>query len=105
MPRRPVRRQRRQQGMGSPAGSEPLEPRRLLSAAGLVAAYSFDEASGAVAADSSGLGNNGTLTNATWSTSGKFDDALSFNGSNSWVTVADSASLHLSSAVTLEAWV
>ena len=31
--------------------------------------------------------------------------ALSFNGSTSRVTVPDSASLHLSSALTLEAWV
>ena len=32
---------------------------------GLVAAYSFDEGSGTTAADRSGRGNNGTLTNVT----------------------------------------
>src|SRR3954453_20776823 len=105
MDRRPTRRQRRRQLAGRSAGAEPLEPRRLLSAAGLVAAYSFNEAGGSVAADSSGLGNNGVLSNAAWSASGKFDDALSCNGTNSWVTVADSASRPLASAVTIEAWV
>jgi chitodextrinase len=72
---------------------------------GLVAAYSFDEGAGTTVADASGNGNVGTITNATWSTAGKFGSALSFNGSTSWVTVSDSPSLDLSSAVTIEAWV
>src|SRR5262249_38047074 len=33
---------------------------------GLVAAYGFDEGSGATANDSSGTGNNGAITGATW---------------------------------------
>jgi len=73
--------------------------------AGLIAAYSFDEGSGTTVNDLSGTGNNGTTTNTTWSTAGKFGKALSFNGTNSWVTVADSASLDLTSGMTLEAWV
>jgi hypothetical protein len=72
---------------------------------GLVAAYGFDEGSGTTVADKSGNNNNGTIANATWSTSGKFGSALSFNGTNSMVTVPDSASLDLTSAMTLEAWV
>ena len=36
------------------------------AAAGLVAAYGFDEGSGTTTADQSGNSNNGTLTNATW---------------------------------------
>ncbi len=56
-------------------------------APGLVAAYGFDEGSGATALDSSGNNNNGTITNATWTASGKFGSALNFNGSNAWVTV------------------
>ena len=47
---------------------------------GLVAAYGFDEGSGTTVTDASGNGNNGTITNATWSTSGKFGKALQFNG-------------------------
>jgi len=70
-----------------------------------VAAYGFEEGSGGSTADVSGNGNTGTLVNATWSTSGKFGDALSFNGTNARVDVPDSPSLHLSSGMTLEAWV
>ena len=55
--------------------------------------------------DASGNGNNGTITNATWSTSGKYGDALQFNGTNALVTIPDAASLHLSTGMTLEAWV
>src|SRR5207248_1020612 len=73
--------------------------------AGLVAAYGFNEGSGATVGDASGKGNTGTIANATWSTAGKYGDALSFNGTNSWVTVADSAALDLTTTMTLEAWV
>jgi hypothetical protein len=73
--------------------------------AGLVAYYHFDDGAGSTAIDSSGRGNAGTLSNASWSNSGKYGGALSFNGTNSIVNVADSDSLDLSSAMTLEAWV
>jgi hypothetical protein len=43
--------------------------------------------------------------NATWSASGKFGSALSFNGTNSIVTIPDSSSLDLTAGMTLEAWV
>ena len=72
---------------------------------GLVAAYSFDQGSGTTAPDASGNNNTGTLTSTTWSLSGKYGGALSFNGTSSFVRVADSASLHLSTGMTLEAWV
>jgi hypothetical protein len=71
----------------------------------LVAAYAFDAGSGTTVTDASGNGNNGTISNANWSTAGKYGDALQFNGSSSLVTIPDSASLHLSSGMTLEAWV
>ena len=83
---------------------ERLEERSLLST-GLVAAYNFNAGSGAVLADVSGNGNNGTITNATWTTSGKYGDALVFNGTNALVTIPDSTSLHLTTGMTLEAWV
>ena len=72
---------------------------------GLVAAYAFDEGSGTTAADASGRGNPGTLLGATWNASGRFGAALNFDGVNDWVTVADSASLDLTNAMTMMAWV
>ena len=72
---------------------------------GLVGAWAFDEGSGSSAADQSGRGNTGALSNTAWVTNGKFNGALSFNGTNAWVSVADSASLDLTTGLTLEAWV
>jgi len=74
------------------------------STTGLVAAYSFDAGSGTTLTDLSGHGNTGTISGATW-TPGLFGNALSFNGTNSWVTVNSSTSLNLTNAMTLEAWV
>ena len=96
-PSRQIRRQRH-----SRLELERLEERSLLS---LVAAYNFDAGSGSVLADVSGNDNNGTISNATWTSSGKYGGALVFNGTNSMVTINDSASLHLTTAMTLEAWV
>ena len=72
---------------------------------GLVAAYGFDEGTGTSVSDRSGKGNNGVISGATWAATGRFGKALSFNGTNSWVTVADSASLDLMNGMTLEAWI
>jgi hypothetical protein len=72
---------------------------------GLVAALGFNEGSGTVTVDSSASGNNGALVNgAAWSASGHSGAALSFSA-NGWVTIADAASLDLTSSMTLEAWV
>jgi len=72
---------------------------------GLVAAYNFEEASGATVVDASGKGNHGAISGATRTSSGKYGSALSFDGVNDWVTVNDSASLDLTTGMTLEAWV
>ena len=72
---------------------------------GLMAAYGFNEGLGTAAVDSSGNGNNGTITGATWTTQGQFSNALSFNGTTNFVTIPDAASLDLGSAGTIEAWV
>ncbi len=77
---------------------------KLTSTTGLVAAYSFNEGTGSTVADSSGNGNTGTILGATWTT-GLYGNALSFNGTNSWVTVNGSSSLNLTGGMTLEAWV
>ena len=70
-----------------------------------VAEYSFDAGSGTTLRDASGNGNNGSISGATWSPSGKFGGSLSFDGVNDMVTVADAASLDLTQKMTLEAWV
>ena len=72
---------------------------------GLVAAWGFDTGSGTTAADQSGNGNTGTLSSATWSTTGKYGSALSFNGGNAYVNVPDSNSLDLTTGMTIEGWV
>jgi hypothetical protein len=82
---------------------EQLEARNLL--AGLVAAFSFSEGSGTTVSDLSGNGNTGTLANATWTSAGKYGNALSFNGTNALITINDSPSLDLTTGMTLEAWV
>jgi hypothetical protein len=72
---------------------------------GLVAAYSFNEGTGTTLTDRSGRGHTGTVSGATWSTQGRFGGALSFDGVNDWVTIADTAALDLTTGMTLEAWV
>ena len=74
------------------------------SGSGLVAAYGFEEGSGSSVSDASGNGNTGTIVGAAW-TDGKFGKALSFSGTSCLVTINDSASLDLTSEMTLEAWV
>jgi chitodextrinase len=71
----------------------------------LVAAYSFNEGTGTTVSDVSGNGNNGTIANASWTTAGKYGNALVFDGTSAVVTINDSASLDLTMAMTLEAWV
>src|SRR6185369_11258835 len=71
----------------------------------MVGAYAFNEGTGTTAGDASGMGNTGTLTAATWTPAGKYGGALAFNGSSARVTIPDAASLHLTTAMTLEAWV
>ena len=75
------------------------------SLVGLVAAYGFEELSGATVADASGNGNHGTIKEAVSITTGHSGNALKFDGVNDWVTVNDSASLDLSTGMTLEAWI
>ena len=71
---------------------------------GLVLAFGFNENSGTTVNDASGQRNNGAVSNTAWTT-GKFGQALSFNGTSSWVTVNNATSLNLSNRMTLEVWV
>jgi PKD repeat protein len=72
---------------------------------GLVAAYGFEESSGRSVIDASGSGNTGTTLNTTRINTNQFGKALAFNGTSAWVTVNDSDSIDLKTAMTLSAWV
>jgi len=69
-----------------------------------VAAYSFNAGTGSTVADVSGNNNTGTLVGATWTSQGRFGNALAFNGA-SYVRIPDAATLDLTTGLTLEAWV
>jgi len=71
---------------------------------GPVAAWDMDEGSGAKINDQSGNHNDGTISGATW-TSGKYGSALQFDGVNDYVDCGNDASLNITSAITIEAWV
>jgi chitodextrinase len=77
----------------------------LSAPSGLVAAYGFNEGAGTTVTDASGNGNNGTISGATWTTSGRYGNALVFNGTSALVTINNATTLQLSTAMTLEAWV
>ena len=60
--------------------------------ASTAALFHFDEVNGSVANDSSSNNNDGAVTNATFG-SGNLNNALSFNGSTSSLSVPDSPTL------------
>ncbi|WP_447191463.1 LamG-like jellyroll fold domain-containing protein [Streptosporangium sp. G12] len=71
---------------------------------GLVAAYGLNEGTGTVVGDASGNTNNGTATGTSW-VPGRYGRALAFDGASSLVTIASSASLRPTAALTVEAWI
>src|SRR5262249_47676466 len=79
-------------------------PRPAAPASGLVAAYSFNEGPGTPAAAPSGNNLTGTNLGAT-STTGRYGNALSFNGTTSYVDLGSPAALQLTGSMTVEAWV
>jgi len=72
------------------------------TADGLVARYPLDQTTGSTVTDSSGNGNNATLTGgATWS-----DGSLSFGGTNGYVKLPDNAMAGMQAmTVSTEVWV
>ena len=61
------------------------QARAALDPADAVGVWLFDEGEGEVAIDQSGLGNDGTLVNATWTDDAAFGKALAFNGTDACV--------------------
>ncbi len=77
-------------------------------AAGLKAHWKLDETSGLTAADSSGSGNTGTLTNMTgneWTTGGKVGGALALDGVDDYVDCGNAPGLRVTGKLTIAAWV
>ena len=72
---------------------------------GLVAAYNFNEGSGTVVNDLSGNNITGTIVGATWTTGGRYGNALSFNGTSSYVDLGNPSALQLTGSMTVEAWI
>ena len=80
-----------------------LQPNNI----GLVGYWSFNEGTSTIAHDYSGHGNNGTLEGSTlpqW-VPGKFGDALSFDGSTSYVDLGNNSAIKVPLPITVSAWV
>ena len=70
------------------------------------AGYPFNESSGTTTADVSGHGITGTLVNgATFTTAGKYGNALALDGVNDYVDLGNPAALHLTGSMTVSAWI
>ncbi len=67
--------------------------------------FNGQDMSGTTAYDRSGAGNDGTLTNGPAVTEGKIGQALSFDGSNDYITMGDINALDGVTAMTASAWV
>jgi hypothetical protein len=85
-------------------GIETAYPTGNADMTGNVLLMHMNEASGTIV-DYSGEGNNGTQNGGvTYGASGKLNTALNFDGSNDYVNVPHSASLNITDAITVEAW-
>lgn len=76
-----------------------------VSSGGPAGYWKLDDDAGLVATDSSGNGNDGTLTNGTAWAVGRINGALSFDGNNDYVEVANSAFLNPGGAITIAGWI
>jgi hypothetical protein len=73
---------------------------------GVVGHWKLDETSGITAADATNAGNNGTHTNGpVITTSGLIDGAVTFDGTDDYIGVPESASLVASDSVAVSAWI
>jgi hypothetical protein len=72
---------------------------------GLVAAFSFDASSGTSVTDASGNGHTGTLVNGPVWTAGRYGNAVSFDGVNDYVNVANPGTMNFgTSDFSFTAW-
>lgn len=71
----------------------------------LISYYKCDENTGTTVGDSAGSNTGTTNGLSPWTSSGKINSGLSFNGSTNYVSVANDASLQITGAFTIQAWV
>lgn len=69
----------------------------------VTAAYAMDTGAGTTIADCSGNGLTGTIDGATWTT-GRFSNALQFDGQNDFVNLGTNPLLFPAGSVSLSAW-
>jgi chitodextrinase len=72
---------------------------------GLAAAFAFGEGSGTTLFDSSSSGTTGIVKGASWTSSGKYGNALSFDGVSNYVDLGRPSALISTGSMTWEAWV
>ncbi|MCX6819577.1 MAG: DUF2341 domain-containing protein, partial [Candidatus Aenigmarchaeota archaeon] len=84
---------------------------QLFNTTGLVGSWHFSEGTGTLAKDSSGSGNDGTLTNFNWNSQSNwtvgYNDTgtgINFDGTNDYVNMPNSASLNITGNITIETW-
>ena len=70
----------------------------------LVGYWPFDEGTGKEAKDASGNGHDGDLIDDPQWVQGKFDKALDFGGTGSYVLVPDDDELDITAAITIMCW-
>ena len=73
--------------------------------AGIVAGYAFDDGSGTSAADASGHGITGTLTNGPAWAAGRYGGAISLDGNDDYVDLGNPTALRLTGSMTVSAWI
>jgi hypothetical protein len=86
------------------SGTELMNDSFPIPSGSLVGYWNFDEGNGTVAYDSSVYGNNGTLVNSPVWVTGRFGNALRFDGSSAYIAVPDSPSLSLTN-ISFFSWI
>ncbi|HOI18901.1 MAG TPA: DUF2341 domain-containing protein, partial [Candidatus Woesearchaeota archaeon] len=78
-----------------------VEP-EIFNETGLVGSWHFDEGTGNYTVDSSGNHNTGTLYNSpTWTSSGRYGNAINFDGVNDYVSLSNLSS---TTSITITGW-
>ena len=68
--------------------------------------WPFSEGTGTTTADASGHGNTGTLLGGvSWTTAGKYGDAVVFDGVSGYVDCGNNSSTNITGSMTMAAWV